>query len=69
MHRMRYDCIMTNATVFGPVESRRRVNVTVRLSPDELEVIDKYADADGRSRSGYLRRLITNAIAIQRESQ
>ncbi len=69
MHRMRYDWIMTNTTaaVLGPVEYRPRVNVTIRLTPDELDTIDKYADADGRSRSSFIRRLITSAI--QRESQ
>ncbi len=68
MQRMRYDCIMTNTTAeFGPVEYRPRVNVTIRLTPDELDTIDKYADSDDRSRSSFLRRLIISAI--QRESQ
>jgi predicted DNA binding CopG/RHH family protein len=68
MHRIGYNRIMTTTTaVFGPVESRPRVNVTIRLEPHELEAIDKYADADGRSRSSYIRRII--AGAIQRESQ
>lgn len=57
----------TTAVALGPVEYRPRLNVTIRLTPDEIDTIDRYAEADGRSRSSFIRRII--AGAIQRQSQ
>lgn len=42
---------------------RPRVNVTVRLTPDELAVIDLKAKAEDRTRSQMIRRLLRTALA------
>jgi hypothetical protein len=41
-----------------PNTPEARVNVTVRLSPDELASIDKHAEAQDRSRSQVIRQMI-----------
>lgn len=56
---MRYDCGMPD----GP-----KVNVTVRISPDELAAIDGLADSLSRSRSDMIRQMLRSAIFTAQRS-
>lgn len=73
---MRYDCGMTNHYSESQgdrslgsvlVNTEPRVNVTVRLTPTELESIDVIARREERSRSQVIRRLLQAGLQAKWE--
>jgi len=49
--------------------SQRTETVTLRLTPEELVLIDQAAEAEGRDRSGLIRRAISQYLTPEKRNQ